>query len=244
MQKVKSAVRVFLVLEYFDDVKEPRTLTEISRDLKMPMSSCIALLRSLESVDYMTFDPLTKKYLPSVRVQQLGSWLNDYIFASGNIKSIAEAVAKETGESTVIATMNGNEAQYILQVQTEHPLPYAPSIGVRRSLLNSSVGLVLLAPQSDDFIERMVLRVNSKAGKKGTRYTYESVMEEINQIRRDRYVYAANRIVEGAGMVAVAIPPLDGRPALALGVGAPINRLEHRIEEVVKIAQREIKKHV
>ena len=164
MKNVKSAVRVFSILEYFDDVREPRTLTEISRDLDMPMSSCIALLRSLESIDYMTFSPLTKKYLPSGRLQQLGSWLDDFIFSSGTIEKIAESVAKKTGETVIIATMNGLHAQYILRIQSEHPLPYSPVTGSRRPLLKSCAGLVLLAQQKDEFIDRIIIRVNGRAG--------------------------------------------------------------------------------
>ncbi len=240
MKNVKSAVRVFAVLEYFDDVREPRTLTEISRDLGMPMSSCIALLRSLESIDYMTFSPLTKKYLPSGRVQQLGSWLDDFIFSSGTIEKIAETVAKKTGETVIIATMNGLHAQYILRIQSQHPLPYSPVTGSRRPLLKSCAGLVLLAQQDDEFIDRVIIRVNGKAGANGERYDRDDIVARIKEIRATGYAFATNRIVEGAGMVAVSIPPIDGRPTLALGVGAPVNRLVDRVEEIVEIASETI----
>ena len=243
MQHVKSAIRVISVLEYFDDVQEPRTLTEIARDLDMPMSSCIALLRSLEAIDYMIFEPPSKKYLPTMRVQQLGAWLNDYIFSSGTVRKIAESVAQKTGETVIIATMNGIEVQYILRIQSQHPLPYSPVTGSRRPLLKARAGLVLLAQQNDDFIEKMVLRVNSKAGKKGERFKVETVMAEIEEIRKQGYAYAKNRIVEGAGMIALSIPLSDGRPALALGVGAPTDRLENRVQEIVEIAQDVIGKH-
>ncbi len=240
MKNVKSAVRVFSILEYFDDVREPRTLSEISRDLDMPMSSCIALLRSLESIDYMTFSPLTKKYLPSGRLQQLGSWLDDFIFSSGTIEKIAESVAKKTGETVIIATMNGLHAQYILRIQSDHPLPYSPVTGSRRPLLKSCAGLVLLAQQNDEFIDRIINRVNGSSGANGERYNRDDIKARIEKIRSSGYAFATNQITEGAGMVAVSVPTIDGQPTLALGVGAPVNRLVGRVEEIVEIASETI----
>ena len=49
---VKSAARVLAILEYFDDLQRPSTVTEIAEELTYPQSSTSALLRSLVSMGY------------------------------------------------------------------------------------------------------------------------------------------------------------------------------------------------
>jgi IclR family KDG regulon transcriptional repressor len=50
---VKSAARVLSIFEYFERMRVPRTLSEISQDLEYPISSALALLRSVQAMGYM-----------------------------------------------------------------------------------------------------------------------------------------------------------------------------------------------
>ena len=69
---VKSARRVLEIFELFAEVQQSLTLTEIARRLNYPAPSALALLKSLQALDYMAFDPAGKTYSPTMRVAMLG----------------------------------------------------------------------------------------------------------------------------------------------------------------------------
>ena len=54
---VKSAARVFEVLEYFDRIRRAATVMEIARTLDYPQSSTSVLLRSMVELGYLEQDP-------------------------------------------------------------------------------------------------------------------------------------------------------------------------------------------
>ena len=65
---VKSAGRVFAVLELFDEARTPLSATEVVRRLSFPQSSTVALLKTMVSLGYLAFDQFDRRYLPTMRV--------------------------------------------------------------------------------------------------------------------------------------------------------------------------------
>ncbi|MBP8232968.1 MAG: helix-turn-helix domain-containing protein, partial [Rhizorhabdus sp.] len=72
---VKSASRVFEILELFDGSRVPLSATEIVRKLGWPQSSTVALLKTLVSLGYLAYDTFERTYLPTMRVALLGGWM-------------------------------------------------------------------------------------------------------------------------------------------------------------------------
>src|SRR3546814_18360070 len=79
---VKSADRVLAILDLFALRQKALTLTEISSELGYPMSSVLALMKSLSASGYIQLDPDTKSYVPTLRVAMLGTWIMGNLFRS------------------------------------------------------------------------------------------------------------------------------------------------------------------
>ena len=71
MSSVKSARRVFEILELFATVRRPWRAGAMSKHLRYPPSSTFALLRSMSAMGYLTFEKKTHTYFPSVRLLHL-----------------------------------------------------------------------------------------------------------------------------------------------------------------------------
>ena len=71
MGSVKSARRVFEILELFATVRRPWRAAAIAKQLSYPLSSTFALLRSMTAMGYLTFEKKTHTYFPSVRLLHL-----------------------------------------------------------------------------------------------------------------------------------------------------------------------------
>ena len=68
---VKSAHRVFEILELFAEDRTPRRPVEVARQMHYPVSSTAALLRTMTACGYLAFEPRSRTYFPSVRLFQL-----------------------------------------------------------------------------------------------------------------------------------------------------------------------------
>lgn len=220
---VKSARRVLSIFRYFEKVRTPRTLSEVSQDLGYPISSTLALLRSIQTLGCLTYNLETKTYFPSMRFAMLGLWIPERLFAGGGIVKMMEGLANATQESALLSVQNGLFAQHIHIVATNQPLSYHPTVGTLRPLLTSAVGKVLLSLQPDDQVLKTVEKANAKED--GIAVDGESVLKELAQIRRDGYAYSANLFTPGAASVVVALPVREGDVPMTVSVGGPASRI-------------------
>lgn len=220
---VKSARRVLSIFRYFEKVRAPRSLSEISQDLGYPISSTLALLRSIQTLGYLTFNPETKSYFPSMGFAMLGLWIPERLFEGGGIVQMMESLAAATRETVLLSVQNGLYAQHIHAVETTQALGYRPLVGTLRPLLGSGVGRVLLSQLPDDQVLKTIDRINAADGAEV--FVAAKVLKDLAQIRRDGYAYTANVFVPGAASVVAPLPVPDGDVPMTLSIGGPSSRV-------------------
>lgn len=161
---VKSAGRALQILEYFDSVQREACVTEISRALQCPQSSTSVLLRSLVHLGYLQNDRYRRTYFPTRRVPLLGNWVDPAIVRQGELLMHADELAARTGQTIVIATINGLRAQYIYVNRPEkEPAGFdAFHAGVHCPLARTALGKALLAGHGDKHVSQLVWRINSE----------------------------------------------------------------------------------
>jgi DNA-binding IclR family transcriptional regulator len=223
---VKSARRVLSIFRFFEKVQTPKTLSEISQGLSYPMSSTLALLRSIQTLGYLTYNLETKCYFPSIRFAMLGQWIPERLFVGGGIIEMMERLAAATGEGVLLSVQNGLFAQHIHFIETTQPLSYRPPLGILRPLLRSAVGKVLLAQQPETQVAKVVERTNSTASDDGRQFDTAEVLKELAEVRRAGYAYSANVFTPGAAIVAVALPVREGDLPMAISIGGPSSRVD------------------
>lgn len=223
--RVKSADRTLMIFEHFEASRLPATLGEIAQSLGFPVSSTLALLRSLQDSGYLVYDSSRKTYFPSLRLATLGSWLTESAFHNAALLRIIDELVQETGETLFLGIQNGLYAQYIHVVQAEHVLRYHPPVGTKRPLLRSAIGRVLVSALPDAQATRLIQKISSRGEDAGRSFDVAQVLEDLRQIREDGFAFSANTITAGAGVVAVLVPPAPGRPNMAIGVGGPSERI-------------------
>jgi len=221
---VKSAARVFAIFEYFEKLKSPRTLTEISHDLGYPVSSTLALLRSIESLGYLTFDPNTKSYCPSVRMALLGKWTHDRLFENGPITDMMGHLAALSQETVSLGLQNGLQSQHAHILRTSQSLSYNPEVGTMRPLLRSAVGRAILSREEAGKVAEIVKRINTLKIDEGRTYAIEHVLSDLEAVRSDGYAFSANVFTQGAAIIAVPLPEMGDVP-MAIAISGPTSRV-------------------
>jgi DNA-binding IclR family transcriptional regulator len=217
---VKSAARVLSIFEYFDRMRSPRTLSEISQDLDYPVSSTLALLRSVQGMGYLNYNHDRKSYSPSVRFALLGKWIHDSIFEGATVQ-IMEQLAAVTKETVLLSIQNGFQSQHVRIIETAQPLRYHPLVGTLRPLLRSAVGRVLLAQQPKAAVLKIIERINTLQADGGRVFKPQDVLDDLTAVRKLGYAFSSNLFEPGAAIVAVALPWRAGEVQMAVSVGGP-----------------------
>lgn len=229
---IKSARRVFEVLELFDRERRPLMLKEVLVALGYPASSGSALMKSLVTVGYLDYDRDRRAYFPTMRIAALGAWVHDALFPDGVLDAVMNQLRTSTGETVILAAQSDLAAQYIHVVRSADPLQFVIPPGARRPLANSGMGWLLLSAKADAEIERLRRRINAEAGE-APKLSRETLMERIDEVRRRGYAFSKNNVTEGAGVIGVLLPKGPFGRVFALGIGGPVARLETREAEIV-----------
>jgi len=224
---IKSARRVFEILEYFDRERRPLGLKQITGALGYPLSSGSALLKSIVAQGYLDYDKSNRTYFPTMRIAALGGWVHDALFGGGNVSRLMEHLHTVTGETVILATQSDLHAQYVHVIHSAEPLQVQAPPGARRPLAKSGMGWLLLSARSDKEIEVLRRRINAEPDQQ-PKLTSAELMERVNAARGRGYVFSKHTVSEGAGIIASLIPGGPFGRTFAIGLGGPVSRLERK----------------
>lgn len=226
VEAVKSAERVFAILELFERERRPLALKDIVGALDYPASSGSALLKSLVALGYLDYDRARRAYFPTMRIAALGAWVREALFGDGAVLEIMQRLHAATGETVILAAQSDLHAQYLHLIHSDEPLHFSVPPGTRRPLAQSGMGWLLLSVKSDAEIEQMRLRINATGG--AQKYSRETLMARVREVRRQGYVFSKHSVSRGAGVIAMLLPRVGFERTLAIGVAGPVSRLERK----------------
>lgn len=240
---VKSAGRVLEILELFDEVQAPLQLTEIARRLKYPAASALALLKSLQAMDYVSFDPIEKRYAPTVRVAMLGGWIQGQVFLDGAVVALMNALVEKTGETIMLGMQNDIYAQYVHTMQSAKALRYFLKPGTLRPIWRSATGLALLTAQSEDQIRKLARRINARKEASEPPVDEKALLAQVAQVRKRGYAYS-DQLTDGISAIAIVLPHQVHGRAMTIGIGGPTPRVKPHTTELVALMRSLIEIHL
>ncbi len=220
---VKSARRVFEVLECFAEGRRPLTGADISLALNYPKSSTNALLHSLVTLGYLALDEADKTYFPTIRVTRLGDWLPAMLPGAVDLEALLTRVNHMTRETVTLSAQAGNEMVFVQVIPSSYPIGLNLDAGSRAPLFGSAIGLALLSAQTDAQIARLMRRL--KFGQRAGEADRSQLMEKIRTVRARGYAIMYDGVLPDTGALATALPMKSPSAPIVLGVGGPIERI-------------------
>jgi len=243
---IKTAGRVFEILEYFREVRTPLSVRDISERFDYPLSSTAVLVKSMATLGYLSYDSRLRAYAPTILVALLGDWIYESSFSSAEILNLMQSLSNATMETIILAVQNDFQAQYVQVIQSQLPIQFYVSPGTRRPLCASGTGWALLAPQADSTIARIHQRTRSRLGKGGLpeHLELEDVMVQVAKVRTQGYVYSRGTNTPGVGVVAMPLPASPSGARLVIGVGGLIERLDQSEKKLANLMTESIAKYI
>ena len=241
---VKSAGRVLEVLELLGNVRKPLSASEIGRLLDYPKSSTNVLLKYLTNLGYLSFDPDTMHYFPSLRVTSLGAWIPAALYGMGDAASMLQDVHDVTGETVTLSMRAGQAMRFIRVLPGSFFIALKMDEGTIAPLLGTSVGAAFLATRPPAEVERLAESARGMARTRVVRQAIDRTLESLSQVRSTGYSVTFASLFPDTGAISMALPPASDGNVLVLGVGGLSDRIRRNERTIARAIRSAITTHL
>ncbi len=213
------------VILAFDDTHSRMTLSEVAARTDMNRAKARRFLLTLHALGYVRKHQRYFELAP--KVLQLG-----YSFLSANnyrsvIQQYLEDITAQTGESSSLGQLEGDDVIYIARSAAPHRLmAISLSVGTRLPAAHTSMGHVLLAQLSEQALESYLERIALK------RYTDKTIIDKgalkkrIETVREQGYAIADQELDSGLRSLAVPAFNASGQLLGAINISTNAARID------------------
>src|SRR5690606_26982649 len=110
---VKTAARVFRVLNLFAEVRKPLIYSDIAQRLELPLSSCHALLKTMVSSGYLYEPGIRSGYYPTQRLLHVARVICSADPLINLFAPILASLRDVTRETAVLAKLANDQVVYL-----------------------------------------------------------------------------------------------------------------------------------
>ena len=219
---VQSLERGLAVIRAFGAERAELTLSDVARATGLNRASARRFLHTLVELGYVRSDGRLFALRP--KILDLG-----YAYLSGlSLPEVAmphlEQLVEQVHESSSVSVLDGDEVVYVARVPTRRIMRIAIAVGTRFPAYATSMGRVLLAGQSDDWLDGYFATAPLKTITPYTIADAKKLRAELSRIRRDGYALVDQELEEGLRSIAAPIRDGLGRVVAALNLSTHTSR--------------------
>jgi len=225
---VKTALRVVDIVETFASHQRPMPLSELARMLAIPLSSCHALVRTLEHRGYLYETAPRQGYYPTGRLLTMSRQISRHDPVLGRVHPTLMELRDATRETIVFGTLSEDDRVIYLDVlESPSSIRYTAQAGEFRAPYANSLGKALLSMQT---AERRATLLSGMKLQRITRRTLTTVRKiEADLAASRKRGWFANLAETMPDIAAIAWPVRLGHGVYAISIAGPMYRLEPSI---------------
>lgn len=225
-RSVKSATRVFDMLETFERERRPLRVADLVECLDAPQSSVSMLLKTLVSQGYLDCNPATREYCPSARIANMCDWVTHLPHRPQAIPEAMHKLAEQTSETILLGRIDGIHLQYVAAIHPREAVRFSAVSGTKRPLHRTALGMILMSTLDDERISLLLRRYNAMLPPDAKAANVKATLTEVAIARDQGYYQSGGLATPGSGVIAMLLPSSLRGQRMALGVGARLDRLQ------------------
>jgi len=230
--EVKLVVRTLELIELFAQTRRPMPLTELAQGLGAPMSSCLALVRTLVARGYLYEVRRRGGYYPTARLHALSTQIQTGDPWLEHVRPHLAALRDAANETVMLGKIQDGAAVFLDVVESTHPVHYAARPGERRPIHTSAVARAILARLGPADRESMLAVADYARHTERTLVTRDALRAEVE--RTDAQGWAANVGESVADLTGLAVALDLGGEWYALCMAGPTQRVWEQRERNVR----------
>ena len=230
---VKSVGRVLEVLDFFRQTKAPQKANDIGLALSYPKSSTNALLKSMVSLGYLSFDQETMNYFPTARVHTLGDWIPAALLGQDRMNVLKE-LHDRTNETVTMSVRNGFGMQFTVVIPGKFPISLAVQEGFVAPMVGSAVGTAYLSTLTDEQIEKFLARARRARAVNLDDQQASGLHADVARARQDGFAIKYDGVLPDTGALALALPGAETTGTSVIGLGGLAPRIHAAEKELIE----------
>jgi IclR family acetate operon transcriptional repressor len=226
---VKTAARTLDVFEAFRAASGPLSLTELSDRTGVPISSCHALVRTLQARGYLYMLDNRRRFYPTKRLLEVAGDIarNDPLLE--RIAPVLEELRNTTGETVVLGKRQNDEIVFLEVIEGNREIRYTALPGDTKPLHSASIGKALLGQCNEHEIREVLARNPLEAHTSTTITDVDRLVAELmHAAARGYFVTRGENVPEVMG---IAVPLRVAGELFGLALGGPVMRMEPQIQQ-------------
>ena len=233
--RIQVLDRAFAVITTLASSDAPLGPAEISDRLKLNKSTIHRLLAVLERNRYVERDLDSGRYRLGLKLVELGSIALSRFDLHSAAKPFIERLASETGETAHLGILRQTEVISLVNAEGHHSVRTPSTVGRRSPVHCTSLGKVLLAFQTQPFIEEFL---RSHRFTHYTDHTIRSASQfrtELKKVRNHGFAIDNEEFEHGLKCVGAPVRDHSGRVIAAISIAGPAFRLtERRMPQLIR----------
>ena len=234
-EKIKSIEKSLNLLEILSDNEKEMSITEISKELQMGISTVHRILTTLKSRDYIIQNKQTLKYALGIKLFVLGCKVQSAVNLVELVTPFLQKLSQHTKESINFAILEDREAVCLSKIESPEVLRTDIEIGARLPAHCTAVGKALLAFLSERKFTMLYGNDNNKLYTP-TPNSISSVMELkkcLKKSKKDGYTTDKEEFKIGINCLGVPILNNEGKSIAGISVTGPSSRFN--LSEIKKL---------
>jgi DNA-binding IclR family transcriptional regulator len=230
----KIVDRTLDFIELFAAERRPLSLSDISRLLKIPFSSCHDVLKALQARGYLYEIGPRAGFYPTVRLFELAKVIsdNDPILLRAEI--LLRKMRGAIDESVSLAKAGENGATYLIVLEPSHPLRFMVEAGTEvRSLHATSAGKAYLGSLSPEDFEAYLKHAKLAPLTAKTIRSRAALRADIELSRKRGYYLNLEESVEDATTVSAGFR-WNGADYFVT-IAGPTSRMKPKLEQAARL---------
>ena len=235
--------RVVGVLDAFLDAERDLRVTEIAARLGCSKSVVHRLVTGLAEAGYLAHHPTTRRYSLGPRAIRIGQAAVGHADIRQRALPYLRELAAETGETTTLSLLKGDQRVYAEQIESSHSVRQAVQIGAIAQLFAGASGKAILAFLPNGR-RAVILRQSANAYlSDGSALDSRRLLHELDLVRRRGYATSQSERVQGAASAAAPVFDHRGNVVASISVAGVTVRhgpreLEHFGTSAAAAAER------
>lgn len=230
-QPNQTLAKALKILEAFTSDRMEWGIRELGREIGVNPTTVFRVVNTLHNAGYLERNPSNQLYSLGPRVMKLASF-----YASKNplpvvARKVFESYADRFEHNFYLGQLNHYEVIYLTVLDGRGPIKIVTEPGGTTNLHSTGLGKVMLAYQSQQFLQDYLNQVHLDHFTEHTIVNKEELLGQLEQVREKGYALNDGEQVEDIGAIGVPLHPKNGVATLAVSLAYPQHMiLEGRLD--------------
>ncbi len=219
-----ALARTLDIFEIFGAARHPLSLSEIARTIRVPVSSCHLLLRTLLDCGYLYSLGRRKLYYPTRRLYDVARSIAAHDALIEELRPVLASLRDRSGETVILGKRQGDAVLYLEVLESAKTVRYTARAGEYKPLHASAIGKALLGALPPEELDAWLGSRPLPRVTPNTLATAAQLKLNLQQGRKRGYFVTRGENVIDVMAVAASLA-LDNE-AFGIAIAGPLHRME------------------